>query len=583
LLFNKHLSTNKLYWLFEYELRSTLLQIIIPMSGFGERFRRAGYTVPKPLIQIDNKPIIGHVIDMFPGESDFIFICNQDHLDNPDYRMENIIKQYCPTGHVIGIPPHKLGPIHAVQQVEHLINSDSPTIVNYCDFSCYWNWEHFKKYVQKSKCAGAIPAYKGFHPHSLGSTNYAYIREDGGWLEDIQEKQPYTDNRMEEFASSGTYYFATGKVMMDAFTQTRDQDLNIGGEYYVSLAYKPLLNARMPVAVYPLEHFMQWGTPSDVAEYNNWSSIFKRLNKHEPKETANSGSLVIPMAGLGQRFTNEGYPTTKPLIPVSGQSMVIQATHDLPSAIHHAFVLRDDMEGYEEITTKLKGIYPKAVIETISSVTDGQACTALLGLEALEHSIGNAPGPITFGACDNGALYSAESFKFLADNPEIDVIVWGVSGHANAARHPNMFGWINEDNGKIKNISVKTPLNSPTTDPIVVGTFTFRHAEDFRRTVKHLIDRDGRINGEFYIDSCINDAIEMGLKCQLFEIDHLLSWGTPNDLRTFEYWQSCFQKWPSHPYQLELDSRIPKEALQELKSHLKAHTPEFLDTYHAKS
>ena len=52
------------------------MQIIIPMSGFGERFRRAGYKIPKPLIKVEDKPIIGHVIDMFPGESDFIFICN---------------------------------------------------------------------------------------------------------------------------------------------------------------------------------------------------------------------------------------------------------------------------------------------------------------------------------------------------------------------------------------------------------------------------------------------------------------------------------------------------------------------------
>ena len=58
------------------------LQIIIPMSGFGERFRQAGYSIPKPLIEIESKPIIAHVIDMFPGENDFIFICNQEHLNN---------------------------------------------------------------------------------------------------------------------------------------------------------------------------------------------------------------------------------------------------------------------------------------------------------------------------------------------------------------------------------------------------------------------------------------------------------------------------------------------------------------------
>ena len=51
-----------------------------------------------------------------------------------------------------------------------------------------------------------------------------------------------------------------------------------------------------------------------------------------------------------------------------------------------------------------------------------------------------------------------------------------------------------------------------------------------------------------------------GLRCRLFEVDSYLSWGTPDDLRTFEYWQSCFHKWLSHPYRLERDSRIPAEA-----------------------
>lgn len=550
------------------------MQIIVPMSGFGERFRRAGYAVPKPLIEIDGKPIIAHVIDLFPGEQDFIFICNQEHLSNPDYRMEPILRQHCPTGRIIGIPPHKLGPIHAVRQVEHLIDPDRPVIVNYCDFTCYWDWHHFKEFVANTACTGAIPAYKGFHPHTLGSTNYAYMRETNGWVQDIQEKQPYTDNRMEEFASSGTYYFASGKVMSEAFRMTMDQQLNVNGEYYVSLAYKPLLAANRPVAVYPLQHFMQWGTPEDVAEYNGWSAAFRRLIVEETALPAPQGSLVVPMAGMGQRFANEGYTVTKPLIPVSGRPMVAQATHDLPTAIHHVFVLRSDMPGHQEISNELKQLYPEAVIETIPVVTEGQACTALIGLEAIERAIGNVPGPVTFGACDNGALYDAKAFRQLADNPDVDVIVWGARGHANAVRHPKMFGWINAENGRIRSISVKTPLDSPATDPIVLGTFTFRRAEDFRRVVDHLIARDGRINGEFYIDSCINDAIELGLRCHLFEVDSFLSWGTPNDLRTFEYWQSCFHKWSGHPYRLEKDGRIPAEAVSDLETRYQAIAPE---------
>lgn len=553
------------------------VQIIIPMSGFGERFRRAGYTLPKPLIEIDDRPIIGHVIDLFPGEHDFIFICNQDHLDHPEYAMRAKLENLCPSGRILGIAPHKLGPVHAVRQATHLIDPTQPAVVNYCDFTCFWDWTHFKTFVADSGCAGAIPAYRGFHPHSLGSTNYAYMREQEGWVLDIQEKQPYTDQRMNEYASSGSYYFANGQLMLDAFAATMAQRLDVNGEYYVSLAYKPLLAAGQSIAVYPLQHFMQWGTPDDVAEYRGWSHAFRQLINPAASRPAR-GALVMPMAGLGQRFVNEGYELPKPLIPVSGKPMVEQAAHDLPKALHHSFVLRADMPGRAAIGALLAQRYPNAVLHDVPAVTEGQACSARIGLNALhEHLTGvdAEVGPVTFGACDSGALYDSAALHGLMDDPSVDVIVWGARGHANAVRNPQMFGWIDAtQDGGIQRVSVKHALADPARDPIVTGTFTFRRAGDFLRATDRLLARDGRVNGEFYIDSCINDALALGLNCRLFEIDSLLSWGTPNDLRTFEYWQSCFHKWPSHPYRLELDRRVDPAKLADLETRYRAAQPD---------
>jgi len=253
------------------------VQIVIPMSGFGERFRKEGYTVPKPLIRIDHQTMIEHVLDLFPGETDIWLICNQDHLDNQSLRMREILVAKCPSARVVGIPPHNLGPVHAVQKITDQLDPDRPVLVNYCDFSCFWDWEHFKQSVADNRCAGALPAYRGFHPHSLGSTYYAYMQEANGWLQAIQEKQSYTDNRMQEYASSGSYYFASAKLMQAALAHTMEQDLQIGGEYFVSLAYRYLLEKGLPVWVYPLQHLMQWGTPEDVAEYRRWSSAFSQL------------------------------------------------------------------------------------------------------------------------------------------------------------------------------------------------------------------------------------------------------------------------------------------------------------------
>ena len=174
------------------------MQIIVPMSGFGKRFLDAGYKIPKPLIIVDDKPIICHVIDLFPKESNVLFICNEDHLQNKTFKMKEIILDYLPTAKIFSIQAHKKGPIHAILEIKSEINKNNPTVVNYCDFSCYWNWSNFKEYAETSNCDGIIPAYKGFHPHSLNNANYAFIKNDGSEIVDIQEKQPFTSNKMNE-------------------------------------------------------------------------------------------------------------------------------------------------------------------------------------------------------------------------------------------------------------------------------------------------------------------------------------------------------------------------------------------------
>ena len=552
------------------------MQIVIPMSGFGARFRIAGYTVPKPLIEIERKPIIAHVLDMFPDEHLVIFICSQAHLDEPTYRMREILKEICPTGQVIGIHPHNLGPVHAVQQVEHLLDPSQPVVVNYCDFACYWDWQEFKRFVLETNCAGAIPAYRGFHPHTLGTTNYAYMREDRGRVWDIQEKQPFTSDRMQEFASSGTYYFSSAALMSEAFQRQMAKNLDTNGEYYVSMAYKSLFDDGATVVVYPLQHFMQWGTPEDVANYNVWSNTFRQLSVNTPDAAEPKGSIVVPMAGLGSRFAREGYRLPKPLILVSGMPMVLQAVGDMPAAEHHAFVLRGDMDGCDMLRETLLSQYPNAVIETVSEVTEGQAITAKLGLDALRAQIGKMPGPVTFTVCDSGCLYAGDALDAALADTDVDMLVWGVRGHANAVANPRMYGWLDvDDAGKVRGVSIKRPLNTPKTDPIVLGMFTFRNADDAGEMIDRQIARDGRTNGEFYLDGTIYDALTAGLRVQLFEVDHFLCWGVPNELRTFEYWQSCFHKWNSHPYRIQEDARIPAAAVGSLLERYAKLVPDY--------
>ena len=127
--------------------------------------------------------------------------------------------------------------------------------------------------------------------------------------------------------------------MFEAFSFVLENNLAINGEYYVSLAYKYFFKLKKLVLVYELQHFMQWGTPEDLEEYKIWSLIFKKILSRK-KENQLNWNCIMPMAGKGQRFIDEGYKTLKPLIPISGKKMFIQALNLLPQVKNYSFTVR---------------------------------------------------------------------------------------------------------------------------------------------------------------------------------------------------------------------------------------------------
>lgn len=541
------------------------MKIVIPMSGFGERFRAVGYDVPKALIPVDGKAMIAHVIDMFPGDHDFVFICNEEHIRTTE--MKNIIERHCPSGVIRSIPPHKLGPVYAVYQAFDLIDDDEPVIINYCDFSCHWEFSSFLNYVQSHDLDGCIPAYRGFHPHSLGSTNYAYIKLVDNCVQEIQEKQPFTSNKMDEYASSGTYYFSKGNFIKKYFTLCMSQGLSIGSEFYCSLPYNLMIESGSNVGIYEIEYFMQWGTPQDLHEYNYYSGLFSSLVYTRDSIAHSDCYCLLPMAGIGSRFQNEGYICPKPLLPISKKPMFAQAIFSLPQfAELHVCALESHSSEFN-ISSIIDNYFPNSKITLLPNSLSGQALTCLYSLNT--QPFPNQDIPLVISACDHSILYCNDTYNTLLNDFSVDVIVWAIKSYPFASKSPYMYGWLSlDEDNNILSASVKTPLSDPSLDPLIIGTFTFKSQDIFINSVNSMIQRNGLVNEEFYIDNCINDAIRLGYRCKVFFVDHFISWGTPNEYRTFQYWQSCFDKWPSHSYRLSNDSWFVNHISSEHKSSL---------------
>ena len=253
------------------------MQIVIPMTGLGSRFKDAGYKSLKPLIMVEGKPIIEHVVNLYPNETNFLFIVRDEHIETT--AIIPTLKKICPIGQIKVINGHKLGPVYAVTKVYDFILDDQPVIINYCDFFMNWDYPNFKLFVESTKCEGAIPCYTGFHPHLLHEKNlYASCRVNENMeLLEIKEKFSFENNKLNAYHSAGNYYFKSGKILKRYCDKLILNKESLNHEYYASLVYNNMCKDGLKTLVYDkINHFCQWGTPFDLEEYNYWSDMFNK-------------------------------------------------------------------------------------------------------------------------------------------------------------------------------------------------------------------------------------------------------------------------------------------------------------------
>jgi NDP-sugar pyrophosphorylase family protein len=505
---------------FLYRKDLSNMQLIIPMSGSGKRFRDQGYTDPKPLIEVDGSPMIHHVLNLFPGVTDVVFICSRE--DIRDTNMESVLMGICPTAKIIQIDRHKKGPVWAVAQAFDVIEDDEEVLVSYCDYGTRWNFERFLLEVRRDHFDGSVICYRHFHPHMLGSDNYAFCREKDGVLLEIKEKEPFTDNKMNEYASNGSYYFSKGALVKKYFRELIDRDINVNGEYYVSLVYNLMTRDGLRTKIFEIDNMIQLGTPGDLKTYQGWSTYFSDRD----------WTLILPMGGHGARFADVGYQTPKPLLPVDGVPMFVKAVDCLPDHKRSVFIC------HRQVKSHVKEHYPNAMRCIIDSVTDGQATTCEMGI----HGAGVSDDePILISACDNAAVYDNKAFRELVRDKTNDVIVWSFKDHPSSKMNPNMYSWLDVDpEGLIRDVSCKKFVVGR--GHAIIGTMYFRKAKYFLDGLKANREQNIRTNGEFYVDDVLNQNIKSGLKVKVFAVDDYICWGTPNDYKTYQYWKSYFEQ-----------------------------------------
>lgn len=231
--------------------------------------------------------------------------------------------------------------------------------------------------------------------------------------------------------------------------------------------------------------------------------------------------ILIPMAGEGSRFASEGYTFPKPLIDVNGKPMIQTVVENLDYDAEYIFLVRKEhIETYVGLQSTLDRITNgKFKIVEVDTLTEGAACTALLAREYIDND-----DDLLIANSDQFVEYSPENFRTLKEMTDADAIVYTFE-----AVHPKWSFVRTNSRGVITEVAEKNPISNIAT----CGIYWYRKGSDFVKYADQMIEKDIRVNNEFYIAPVYNELIEDGKELIPFFVHSMWGIGTPEDLRYF--------------------------------------------------
>jgi HAD superfamily hydrolase (TIGR01509 family) len=257
-----------------------------------------------------------------------------------------------------------------------------------------------------------------------------------------------------------------------------------------------------------------------------WDKINKKLQEINSQMTSNSIpwkdsklNVLVPMAGSGSRFAQQGYTFPKPLIEVNGKPMIQVVVENLNIEAHYIFIVQQDH--YEKYNLKylLNLIAPGCDIVQVNGVTEGAACSTLLAKDYI-----NNDNPLIIANSDQYVEWSSNEcmYAFTADEIDGGIVTFEAS-------HPKWSYAKLGANGFVSEVAEKKPISNEAT----VGIYYWKHGSDYVKYAEDMIAKDIRVNNEFYVCPVFNQAIEDGKKIKVKRVEKMWGIGTPEDLNQF--------------------------------------------------
>jgi len=249
-----HLQTNiendnKVSWI------DNKMNVLIPMAGAGKRFFDAGYIFPKPLIEVNNKPMIQLVIESLNLNANYIFIIQKEHQIK--YNIRSVLKILKPNCKIIELDHVTEGAACTTLLAKKYINNSHPLIIANSDQYISWNSSKALYDFNSKNLDGAILTFEAIHP------KWSYAKCDvDGYVTEVAEKKVISKN-----ATVGVYYWKHGSDYVKSAEKMIKKNIRVNNEFYVCPVYNEFLSTNKKVMIHNVDQMYGLGTPEDLENY----------------------------------------------------------------------------------------------------------------------------------------------------------------------------------------------------------------------------------------------------------------------------------------------------------------------------
>lgn len=250
---NKYLNQKKMN--LKPKWKNEKLNVLIPMAGAGSRFEQAGYTFPKPLIEVKGKPMIQVVVDNLNLDANYIYVVQKSHREK--YNLDtllNLITPGCKIIETIGITE---GAACTALLAKEFIDNDNPLFFANSDQFVEWDSSDFMYKMQETGVDGGIVTFNATHP----KWSFAKIDENG-FVTEIAEKNPISD-----IATVGYYFWKNGSDFVKYAEQMIKKNIRVNNEFYVCPVFNEAISSGKKITTFNAEKMWGLGTPEDLKYY----------------------------------------------------------------------------------------------------------------------------------------------------------------------------------------------------------------------------------------------------------------------------------------------------------------------------